>query len=112
VSKSEENPQRTKRRDANFPLPSTGRGIEGEGWLGLRSSTMPTRYHIPTPHPVEGRGRKSRRVWVYSRCLQIANAFVHVGIDGMIGLRQVAGGEERLPHVLGIVLTDRVGENG
>jgi len=64
---------------AGFPLPSTGRGIEGEGWDGRRALisertsagslvlfARAERSGIITPHsgplPVEGRGRNASRV--------------------------------------------------
>jgi prepilin-type N-terminal cleavage/methylation domain-containing protein/prepilin-type processing-associated H-X9-DG protein len=49
---------------SDLPLPSTGRGNEGEGWLCLRLSKG-TPADVPTPHPcplpVEGRGRSACR---------------------------------------------------
>jgi outer membrane protein assembly factor BamB len=45
-----------------LPLPSTGRGIEGEGWCHPERQQGPKLSCIPTPHPgplpVEGRGRQ------------------------------------------------------
>src|SRR5215213_7517051 len=53
---------------ADFPVPSTGRGIEGEGWFcALRSLRFPGLSNFLIPHhgprPVEERGRteSSRR---------------------------------------------------
>ena len=53
---------------SGFPLPSTGRGIEGEGWSRRKTveetctSTIQTPWAIPTPHPgpLPGEGRGSR----------------------------------------------------
>src|SRR5215204_944152 len=50
--------------EAGFPLPSTGRGIEGEGWADQAAFPITKHLGIPTPHPgplpVEGRGRWQR----------------------------------------------------
>src|ERR1051325_5357587 len=37
--------------EVGFPLPSTGRGIEGEGWNRLSPQHLRKRLYIPTPHP-------------------------------------------------------------
>ena len=55
----------SERGVSGLPLPSTGRGNEGEGWCGGASQTWATTHHVPTAHPgplpVEGRGRTVRR---------------------------------------------------
>ena len=42
----------------------------------------------------------------------VPDALVDVRVDGVVGLRKITGGKKRLSHVLHVVLTDRVGENG
>src|SRR5689334_10278803 len=50
-------------RRLDFPLPSTGRGIESEGSSGQEASEGREQLAVSTPHPgrppVEGRGRTS-----------------------------------------------------
>ena len=50
--------------DSDLPLPSTGRGNEGEGWCSRALSSRLMTCHALTPHPgplpVEGRGRRTR----------------------------------------------------
>jgi hypothetical protein len=47
---------------------------------------------------------------VIGRC-KIPDALVHVGVDRMIRLRQVARVEQRLAHVLRVVVADGIGED-
>ncbi len=52
-----------ERRGSDLPLPSTGRGNEGEGWNRQARLGRSEASGVPTPHPgplpVEGRGRKT-----------------------------------------------------
>jgi Rieske Fe-S protein len=58
----------------------------------------------PAESPLERKSvRTSAKASTFGR-REIANPLVHVGIDRVIGLRQVARIEQRLPHVLGIVV--------
>src|ERR1041384_5969811 len=51
-----------------LPLPSMGRGNEGDGWSGRSPPSCAIVDDVPTPLPVEGRGRIVRRsppfVWL------------------------------------------------
>ena len=47
----------------------------------------------------------------YWPLLQVSDALVHVGIDGVVRLGEVAGVEHRLAHVFGVVATDGIGED-
>ena len=59
-----------------LPLPSTGRGNEGEGWCDQVLQSGVSKYAASTPHPgplpVEGRGRTGCRLspfnWLRIRC--------------------------------------------
>ena len=42
---------------------------------------------------------------------EIVDAFVDVGVYGVIWLCEIAGIEECLPHVLGVVAADGIGKN-
>src|SRR5829696_10253060 len=68
--------------EAGFPLPSTGRGIEGEGWADQAAFPITSTWAFPTPHPgplpVEERGRW-QRVAVLRRCFK----FHHGGTSKM-----------------------------
>src|SRR5437773_8439059 len=65
----------SERGSPGLPLPSTGRGNEGEGWSGRSPPSCAMTDYVPTPHPgplpVEGRGRIVRRslpfVWLRLR---------------------------------------------
>ncbi len=54
--------------ESGFPLPSTGRGIEGEGWSVIARHSVSKLLDHPAPHPcplpVEGRGRTHYSVWI------------------------------------------------
>ena len=55
----------------DFPLPSTGRGIEGEGWCNGTAKSKAATQHFTTPHPgplpIEGRGRTVHRLLPFFR---------------------------------------------
>jgi hypothetical protein len=68
--------RRHVRAVSGLPLPSTGRGNEGEGWccplrlIGFRALGVPTPH--PGPLPVEGRGRRELRRWLYLLVFAVA----------------------------------------
>ena len=68
--------------DSDLPLPSTGRGNEGEGWCSRARTARPTRCVVLTPHPgplpVEGRGRKVARPVVL---VMFALLFLQLGCE-------------------------------
>ena len=57
--------------------------------------------------------RRARRLTSMLRRsgVEVADALVHVGVDRVVRQREVAGGEQRLPHVLHVVVADGVGED-
>ena len=43
--------------------------------------------------------------------LQVSDPLVHVGVNRVVGLSEISRIEDRLPHVLGVVAPDSVGED-
>jgi long-chain fatty acid transport protein len=88
---------------ADLPLPSTGRGIEGEGWSSQGAAAKLKRLVIPTPHPgplpVEERGRPAGALvmfdWLKSEMRPIRREFT--GTDGT--LRSLALGLIAIPRL-------------
>src|SRR5215207_8091784 len=99
--------------EAGFPLPSTGRGIEGEGWADQAASPYHKHLGIPTPHPgplpVEGeREMAARRGFtrrfkfttvVLPRCARTAEAKLF-----FLGAGVRVGHEGPFFHVLAVTI--------
>src|SRR5438034_4620551 len=71
----------SERGSPGLPLPSTGRGNEGEGWSGRSPPSCDRIDYVPTPHPgslpVEGRGSIVRRSFPFV-CLRLRRAVYSV----------------------------------
>jgi hypothetical protein len=91
------------------PLRSTVHRIGSPpGTLSPALETQHEQFAERESNPNCGRDEGARRTSV-ALGFETANALLDVGVDGVIRLREIARVEQRLTHVLGVVVADGVG---